>query len=394
MRFVSESPSRSPNWRHSPARRPTWTACAAGATSPSTAPPAGPTRTPRARRRPPRHRQGPARPADLAADGRPHRAALARAFRRRPGDPAAPDPAVAGRQAARPGPARLPPDPRGEPVPEALTRLCRPARSPPTPARCRCRRCCPGSCSRSPSSTSALIRCRSRPARTCCASSTRTAPARATSAPDRDLEGGRKLGVRRPVPGPPGHRGARPRREPREARPPHRPRPARAVTYHESLEAVEDRWQDRYGRDAVRALRPPWKPWPQAPTAGHRRCCVPSSPTRTTGGHGPPARHLAPLPDGAAPRRLPRRQLTPDPLPNPSRRPFRAGSPGSADRSGPAWSRRRRSPSPARPGSKAERRRSAPGSSRGRSRTAARPALWRWPSARRAAVRTPSPPPA
>ncbi len=38
------SPSPSPNWRHLPGRRPTWTACAAGATSPSTARPARATR--------------------------------------------------------------------------------------------------------------------------------------------------------------------------------------------------------------------------------------------------------------------------------------------------------------------------------------------------------------
>ncbi len=52
--------------------------------------PEDPQESPRPRRRPPRHRPGPAGPADLAAAARPHRAALAGALRRGPDRPAPP----------------------------------------------------------------------------------------------------------------------------------------------------------------------------------------------------------------------------------------------------------------------------------------------------------------
>ncbi len=54
--------------------------------------------------------------------------------------------------------------------------------------------------------------------------------------------------------------------------------------YLELLGTIEDRWQQRFGRDTLGALRQSLEALAVGPMASRRPCSRPSSPTRTTGG--------------------------------------------------------------------------------------------------------------
>ena len=89
------------------------------------------------------------------------------------------------------------------------------------------------------------------------------------------------------------------------------------ANYERNLAATEERWRATYGAPALRALRAALEPLVGDGTLGSlspgRR-----TPTRNRqlAGLAADARDAAPLPHGAAPRRLPRRQLrAPHPRP-------------------------------------------------------------------------------
>jgi hypothetical protein len=79
--------------------------------------------------------------------------------------------------------------------------------------------------------------------------------------------------------------------------------------YHELTGTIERRWHDRFTSEVTGALRASLEPLATGPAAGpvRRDRAVPGQLARL----GPPSGHPAALPDGAAPRRLSRRQLTP-----------------------------------------------------------------------------------
>ena len=179
---------------HASARapRPTWTACDAGATSPSTGPPGRSTRATRART----PSCAPPRPAcGRGRSGRRCRPSSSSAG----GTASAPDQVGRLRDSLVPLVRRLDPG-----LPDCLPILpracsarsppCRPGRTRPTRPACRSRRCWPGSCCRSRSSTRARRGSPWRPPPPCCACWARTGRGCGISRP-------RRVSPRRPSAG-------------------------------------------------------------------------------------------------------------------------------------------------------------------------------------------------